>query len=232
MAFDYYAATLPASVTHAEAMLLHAFPGDLDTAKPVRPFTAGKQHREQGFRLYHGGVNPHPFFVASGKETPKAVEFVRRVYPAHRVSRADVAIDTVDEGAFDHLVALIDPIARKAGVKVTMVGDPNDEKRTTGRTMYFGAWSSDVRLYVYEKDKEQEARGLAFHPGHVRLELRAKPRKERKSLAATMDEDQLWGLSTWTREVLEKLDGTIVPFVPDQSKRKSTVERAFDHMLD
>jgi len=231
MPFDYYAATLPASVSHAEAMLLEAFPGPLDPAKPVRPFTQGKQHREQGFRLYHGGVNPHPFFVASGPETPLGAEFIRRVYPAHRVARADVAIDTIEEGGFDRIVGLIDPIARKAGVKVTMVGDPA-ETRTTGRTMYFGAWSSDVRLYVYEKDKEQEAKGLPFHPGHLRVELRTKPRKDRKSLAATLDEDGLWGLSAWTKEVLETLDGTVVPFLPDQSKRKSTVERAFEHMLD
>lgn len=230
MPFDYYAATLPTSVSHVQAMLLEAFPGSLEASNPVRPFTHGMQHREEGFRIYHGGVNPHPFFVASGAETPRATEFIRRVYPSHRVARADVAIDTIEEGGFDRLVGIIDPIARKAGVSVTMVGDPS-ETRTTGRTMYFGSWSSDVRLYVYEKDKEQEAKGLPFHPGHVRVELRTRPRKDRKALAATMDEDQLWGLSAWTRQVLQELDGTVVLHTPDRSIRKSTATRAVEHML-
>lgn len=231
MRFDYYAATIPASVSHARAMLLEAFPGTLTQDKPVRPFTEAVRHLEQDFRLYHGGVNPHPFFVASGSGAELGAEFIRRVYPSHRVARADVAHDTIELGGFDRIVSILDPIARAAGVTVTMVGDPSPD-RSTGRTMYFGSWSSDVRLYVYEKDKEQEAKGLPFTPGHVRIELRAKPRKERKSAAATMSEAALWGFSAWTQKALAALNlGDLVEYVPDLSKRKSTATRAVEHML-
>lgn len=232
MRFDYYAATLPTAVSHARASILAAFPGTLVHDKPVRPFTQAVRHMEEGFRLYHGGVNPHPFFVASGSEAQRGAEFVRRSYPSHRVARADVAHDTIEEGGFDRIVSILDPIARAAGVTVTMVGDPSPD-RSTGRTMYFGSWSSDVRLYVYEKDKEQEAKGLPFTPGHVRVELRTKPRKERKSVAASMSEAALWGFSAWTQKALTALNlGDLVEYVPDQSKRKSTAMRAVEHMLD
>lgn len=231
MHFDYYAATIPSSVTHCYNSILNHFPGSFIPEKPQRPFTQAVRHKEGGFRVYHGGVNPHPFFVASGDVAPEGAEFVRKVYPAHRVARADVAHDFIEVGGFDRMVGILDPIARAAGVTVTMVGDPSAD-RTTGRTMYFGAWSSDVRVYVYEKDKEQEAKGLPFKPGHVRVELRTKPRKDRKSRAATLTETGLWGLSAWTQRAVQEIDGKTVEYHPDRSMRKSTAERAVTHMID
>lgn len=230
MHFDYYAATIPSSVSHCHQSILNHFSGSFIPEKPQRPFTQAVRHKEGGFRVYHGGVNPHPFFVASGDVAEDGKDFVRKVYPLHRVARADVAFDFCELGGFDRMVKIIDPIARNARAAVTFLGDPSPGQ-TAGRTMYFGSWKSDVQVKVYEKGLEQRGKGVADAPDDwIRVELKTKPRKDRKARAATMDEDQLWGLSKWTRTALEKLDGTVVEYHPDRSMRKSTVERAIDHM--
>lgn len=231
MHFDWYAATLPASVNHCHNSIINHFSGSFIPEKPQRPYKQAVRHKEGGFRVYHGGPNPHPFFVASGEVAEIGRDFVREFYPIHRVARADVAFDFREEGGFERMVQIIEPIARKSGAAVTFLGDPEPGQKA-GRTMYFGSWKSDVQLKVYEKGLERRAKGVPDAPEDwIRVELKTQPRKERKSLAATMDEDQLWGLSKWTKATLEKLDGTVVEYQPDRSMRKSTADRAVAHML-
>lgn len=232
MRFDYYAASIPAPVKHCLAILSPALGGEFLSAKPVRPYTDGLECVVGGFRLYHGGENPHPYFVATGEDAVLGAEVLRRSFPSHRVARADVAYDFIEPGGFDRVVALLDPIARKAGVRVIFYGDPSPTQKA-GRTMYFGSPDSDVRLRVYEKGLEQRGKGVEpdlAPESWIRVELQTRPRKERKSAAAVMTEAELFGLSRWSLKAAEMVLGVTVPYSPDMSMRETTTERAIRFM--
>lgn len=231
MRCDYYAATVPASLSHLEQTIKSNFDGILCQEVPVRPYKNGFRHSEADFRVYWGGQNPLPFFVSSGEKAQAGSDFLRKLYPNHRVSRADVAYDLREVGGFDRIIGQIEPIARKAGVEVCFMGDP-DPKKSTGRTMYFGSPKSDVRICVYEKGIFQRSKGDENAPADwVRVELRVRPRKERKSFCASASLAELWGLSRWSSTVAADVLETQSPFVPDPSLRRSETDQAIAHML-
>jgi len=199
--------------------------------RPVKPYAHGLRHHETGFRLYWGGHNPLPYFVASGEHSQRAADCIRDVYPLHRVTRADVAEDFDEAGGFDRVVALIEPIARQAGVEVCFMGDPDPSKKT-GRTMYYGSTQSDVRICLYEKGLHERSQGnLAASETWCRLELRVRPRKQRKGLCASMSPADMWGLSRWSSQVSASVLASVCPFQPDPSLRLSTADQAVGHML-
>lgn len=231
MRFDYYSATLPAQISHSKEKIKEAFHGRWDEENPVRPYKFGLRLSSNHSRLYWGGQNPLPFFVVSGEETEKAAQFIRQTYKDHRVSRADVCEDFDIPGGFDHIKALIEPIARSANVEVCFMGDPDPAKKT-GRTMYYGSAKSDVRICLYEKGLHQRLSGNELaSEDWVRLELRVRPRKQRKALSASLSASQMWGLSKWSSKVAETVLGSIVPFTPDPSLRRSKTDQAISHML-
>lgn len=232
MRFDYYAATIPEPVKPCLEGLSRDLGGQFLPIRPLKNYSDGLECVVGGFRLYHGGQNPHPFFVATGEDAAAGAGVLRRSFPSHRVARADVAYDFIELGGFERVVQLIDPIARRAKVKVLQIGDPSPERKT-GRTIYFGSEDSDVRIRVYEKDLEQIAKGNHNVPaGWVRVELQTRPRKARKSLVASMTEAELFGLSRWSLKAAEAVLGVTVPYTPDRSMRESTTERAIRHMID
>jgi hypothetical protein len=231
MQFDYYAASLPASISHCKSSLISLFPSSFLDEKPIRPFTQGLRHENGGFRLYWGGENPLPFFVSSGQAAVDGASFCRSAYPEHRVSRLDVAVDTIEAGGFDRITGIIEPIARAARCAVLFVGDP-DPSQKRGRTVYFGSKSSDVRIVVYEKGLEQRAKGdLSASERWVRIELRVRPRKDRKALTASLTASEAWGLAGWSRRVADEVMGTVVPYLPDPSAHQATPQAAVAHMF-
>lgn len=231
MRFDYYAATLPASVSLCTDWISKTFKGVLVDEKPVKPYKHGVRHHQRGFRLYWGGENPHPFFVASGASAIEAAAALRSDFPHHRVSRADVAFDFRQDGGFDRMVAAIDPIARASRVAVCFVGDP-DNRHDTGRTMYYGSPKSDVRIVVYEKGLHEASRGDKTAPRDwVRVELRVRPRKDRKALCRALSPSEMWGLAKWSVAVSSDVLGAVTPYQPDQSLRRSNADKAVSHML-
>jgi hypothetical protein len=231
MRFDYYAATLPAQLSYCEKSIKDNFEGYLISEPPVKPYKSGLRHHQKDFRLYWGGQNPLPFFVASGQNSEDAASFVRRVFPQHRVSRADVAVDFEEVGGFDRVHALINPICRNARVEVEFQGDP-DPTQKRGRTMYYGSKNSDVRICLYEKGLHELGKGnLEASEGWVRIELRVRPRKQRKALCASFSPQQFWGCAKWTSIVSKEVLLTVVPFEPDPSLRLGKVDQAVIHMF-
>lgn len=229
MNFDYYAATLPASVSHCKSSLLFNHPSIFSPEKPITPYKNGLRHVEEDFRLYWGGGNPLPFFTASGRSAVLGSEFCRRVYPDHRVARVDVATDFDEAGGFERIRSLIHPIARAAGVAVLFIGDPDGIE---GRTLYYGSKSSDVRVVLYEKGKQMRGKGdMRASETWVRVELRVRPRKDRKARAASLSASQLWGMAKWSSVVARDVLSTVIPFVPDQSMRITDCEKAVNHMF-
>lgn len=231
MQFDYYSASLPASVSHCEAMIKEAHKGSLVTEKPVSPYKSAFRCSKSDFRVYWGGHNPRPYFVSSGAGAVLGADFCRAHYPAHRVTRADVALDFDQEGIFDRMADTCLRIARDRRVAVLFIGDPDPEAKT-GRTYYFGSTSSDVRVCLYEKGlKEAATRPEGVSEAWSRCEVRCRPRKERKSLVASLSPSECWGLSQWSKDIAQEVAGMGVPFRPDPSHRQNTVDASIQHML-
>lgn len=231
MRFDYYAASLPAQLKYCEQKIKENCDGILGSEPPVKPYKFGFRHGVTNFRLYWGGHNPMPFFVSSGSDAEAGAAFVRSNFPTHRVSRADVCEDFDLAGGFDRFHSLIEPIARSSGVRVLFQGDP-DPTKETGRTMYYGSKDSDVRVVLYEKGLHEIGKGnLSASKTWVRIELRVRPRKQRKALCASYTASQLWGMSKWSSRVAKEVLLTEVPFTPDPSLRVSRVDQAIAHMF-
>ena len=75
------------------------------------------------------------------------------------------------------------------------------------RTWYFGSKSSVFRIVLYEKGKEQLAKGNIADPTWVRLEVRIRPKSTAKELIGEMNlqPSDLLRMSKWGKEVGESL---------------------------
>jgi hypothetical protein len=143
-------------------------------------------------------------------------EYLRRQYPSHRVSRADVALDFDAAGSFDRLYALVHDLARspREGRRVTTstAGDWLD--REGGRTFYAGGTSSRCRVVVYEKGHEQRAKDPVCGASldWTRVEWRLRPdTPEGKIWLATAMPLQAIGLTPFGALVASAVLETEVP---------------------
>jgi hypothetical protein len=229
--FDFYSATARYPSTVCYDTLSQASEGHLQEARSILGYHNAWECPVRGVRLYYGGHNPLPFFVASGEHTPWAANLLRSELPDHRVSRADVCEDFTHPGGFDEARAIIERICRPIGVKVIFIGDDHPGSRH-GRTVYYGSEASDVRLRLYEKGLKEIGEGNAeADPDWFRLEVQTRPRKFRKEAASLMSELEFFGMARWTVQVAKDALGAFVPFQPDTSiKRGSPAERAIAHM--
>jgi DNA relaxase NicK len=144
------------------------------------------------------GVN----VFASGCDAPFFAEQVRRRWPIHRVTRADVAIDFDSPGAWDWAFALLKGIAEEYKLKTRHEGDYH--RAEDGRSFYLGGRQSVVRGVAYEKGKQIPELGM---PDLTRIELRVFP-KDRQSgeLVAMLEPSALFGCSKWSAALGAYLD--------------------------
>lgn len=133
-----------------------------------------------------------------GERTPAAVLALRERY-WHRVTRADSCADFDAVGAFQRLLGPCLEVKAKHRLKGSKFGDWEDFPED-GRTLYLGAPSSAVRLRMYEKGKQPEYRHLD-RPDWVRMEIQARPSKEAKTEFNSLSAAEVWGASTWSREL-------------------------------
>lgn len=231
MRFDWYSGTLYAQPSLWIERIKSDFGEGFEPAEPQKMYKQALKHRFFKHKISWGGHNPHPFLVATGGQSHAFAEFVRSSGLRHSVSRVDVAQDFLEHGGYDRLNAIIEPIARAARCEVIFQGDP-DPNSLSGRTMYYGSTKSDVRIVVYEKGKERLKAGFSDAPiDWVRVELRIRPRKDRKQKAAHMSPKELWGFSRWSQQVSGAIDGRLPAYVPDESRRQCSLEQTFSHML-
>jgi len=153
---------------------------------------------------------------ATGAAAESIVDVLRRVWPQHLVSRADVAYDVVDPGSFERLYGQVHLLARtpRAGGKVSTstVGDWLDG--IDGRTFYAGGKSSRVRVRVYEKGHEQRAKdpGSKAPLGWTRLEWQLRPTSNQKAWLAQASKVEALGLSAFGADVAKDIVGVdVVP---------------------
>jgi len=148
---------------------------------------------------------------ATSEAAESAAEVLRRVWPDHLVSRADVAYDVVDPGSFERLYGQVHALARtpRHGGKVSTstAGDWLDEEM--GRTFYAGGVSSRVRVRVYEKGHEQRAKdsGSKAPLDWTRVEWQLRPSSGQKAWLARASKVEALGLTPFGAVVGEDLLG-------------------------
>lgn len=164
----------------------------------------------------------------SGEACDEMVPLLRRLYPDHRVSRADAAVDF--ETDFATLDRRAVAFARAHGISHRLITDSEG-----GATRYLGAASSETRVRVYKKTEQLRQ----LHPeiastipdGIVRIEEQARPGKRSvKERVSTMTADELWGIGQWTKLFGLELLAIDAPRVPTHFRRPSEWARAL-HFL-
>jgi hypothetical protein len=207
--FDWYQASVPGLPEAVMQQLLATMPSDT-VSIDGRGMNSFKHRRDYAIpgeseviaTVMHGGVNPHPNVKTTGDRSPALASVLRHLWPDHRVSRLDVAIDMRGEGVFDACVSVMSKVGRDNRLKgKKILPDDLDD----GSTYYLGGELSPLRARCYEKGKQLHK--LTGDPvwrqlfDWTRLELQVRPQKGFKSAAAKMPPEAFWGCSQWTREL-------------------------------
>lgn len=236
-AFDWYQATIAATPEAIQASFVETFGGEFEEAHGRNTYTHGSKHSALSFVINWGGHNPHPNITATSGDSPAIAEWVRDAFPAHRVSRADAALDFSFPRSFDTIRSIIEPLARERGVSVSFVGDDaeNDpdypEDKRKGRTLYLGSKDSEIRLTIYEKGFERRAAGMHnIDPNRTRVEVRARPQKERKTIAATLSPFETFGLSKWISGAIAAVIGEHAPIIPKAPNRDTSTDERLAYL--
>ena len=210
-------------------------------------------HRDKGVvaQLAMGGTtygSDKFHALATSENTDDFVSLVRDCWPdRHKVARADSAEDFFGEGSTKKMLPVMKRIAKRHRLKYTRQQDMID--KTAGLTQYMGAPSSDSRVRGYEKGWEQVGKLDAMFPGQLpkeglkivntqtgelidpahwfRLEYQLRPRTdEGKELLARLSPVEVWGCTTWTRELaLEAMALDLEAFVMRTRKYSAFDER-------
>lgn len=149
-------------------------------------------------RVFTGSARLGEVHVAvSGDACDRVVPLLRRLWPEHRVARADSAIDFRSE--FEVIDAAALAFAKDRRLAFRLVTDSEG-----GATRYLGSPSSEVTVRVYKKSEQlrkmHPERAREVPDGIVRVELQARPGTRVKAAVATMTAEELWGLGAWTRD--------------------------------
>lgn len=182
------------------------------------------------FELSYGGnQGASPHLVAKGYTAHEAMKVLRHVFPSHRVSRMDVAVDLKGEGLYEKVSAILHELHLASGLKARTI---NHDVPAMGRTHYLGSRQSVAMVRLYEKDKEQAAKGQPYIPGNVRLELEIKPQKRAdRARWAGVSLEGAWGVTSWARNLAGRvlsLDGQVIRRAPAM---KRTDEETWQQIL-
>lgn len=225
--FDWYQASFPEDARMGALDLL-ALHGDEapKRIKGMHGYHRGWEIRREGSTLckvFEGeGLTDH--VLASGADSPEIAGALKRHVPQHRVARADVCLDFQQgPGLFSDLRSLM--FARLKGA-VTLSEWIETGPKETSATLYAGSRQSDVRVRLYEKGKQD----TTYDHDTVRLELQARPKKDRKSYAAGIEPGDYWGLARWSRKLVEEVTGMAVPAAPARSERVTDLQGSMNAM--
>lgn len=164
--------------------------------------------------------------VTTSEACDEVVPVLRRMWPEHRISRADSSVDFAAD--FAQLDALAVEFATQKGLKHRLVTDSDG-----GATRYLGAPSSELRVRVYKKTEQLRAmhpeKAAEIPDGIVRVELQARPgKRDIKELAAHMTADGFWGLGAWSKIFAAEILGFDAERVPTHFRKPSDWSRALN----
>lgn len=158
----------------------------------------------------------------------EVVPLLRRLYPEHRVSRADSAVDFTAD--FDELDARVLAFATDRGLTHRLITNSDG-----GATRYVGSDRSEVMMRLYKKSEQLRA----LHPeksseipdGIVRFELQVRPNKRQyKEILGRVTPDDAWGFSQWSGDLAELILSIESDRVSTHFRRPSDWTRAL-HFL-
>lgn len=232
MHFDAYRATIPAQPSMIEHIFKEEF-GGYGTASPHKNYRHALTFAAVKARLNWGGHNLHPFVDVQGEWSHDVAQVIRSKFPQHRVSRADACIDfTGGRPEFKRLSSALVKVAEKWGVQTRLISSPSDHDK--GQTLYLGSRSSEVMLRLYEKGKQlQEVKGITPPDANLlRFEIEVKPNKaDRKRLLSRSAPEALAGFSRWSVQASSLVTGSVIPFAPRVSDRRTDAQKALEHMF-
>lgn len=240
MRFDGYAGNVPADrpLEEVAEVLRFALGGVVNRGRPVKRYG-------EVLRVEHAGHcavwlgrdtgNDLIYFEGKGESAPELAQAVRRHFPGHTVSRADVCEDYDEEGAFERLQSLI-RAHKGPRVRAGYVALPDDPAE--GRTWAAGVRGGVSYIRLYEAGKMRERRHYG-RPHWTRLEHEVRPHYAAdKAAAAAMTPLELWGVSAWTRRVAEAITTVDVPRyevereLPTHDKTRLYLARAFRRFFE
>jgi DNA relaxase NicK len=160
----------------------------------------------------------------TGESCEEVVPVLRSLYPDHRVSRADTAVDFAAD--FDQLDVQMLAFAREGKLSHRLMTNSDG-----GATRYIGATSSEVMGRLYKKSEQLRAlhpeRAAEIPDGIVRFELRIRPGKRQvKEQMATMSPEDAWGMSEWSTRLASVVLGIEAERVSTHFRRPSDWARA------
>lgn len=240
MRFDWYQATVHAHPIEMAEQLL----ADLCPSGVIEP-GRGRHNYYQSFTLrtvagdrlaciLAGGPNGDPNVTASGEITPDFVSWIRERFPQHKVTRFDAAEDFQGQGSWLSLESVCREVATEHQVKGRAIV-PDDVSE--GRTYYLGAPSSDVRFRLYEKTAELRRslppqRWSEVPDDWTRAEIQVRPKNQVvRMFAAEMTPEQVWGFSSWTKDLAMRAMALDVERITTRIARQTDDERAYRFML-
>lgn len=229
--FDWYQGTVEMGSDDLIELAATVLGDERPIPAPARNgYARGWEIRRDGARsavVFEGGIHDDPHIVATGEDAPSLARFLRGSSRSHRVSRADVCVDTDTPGAFEGLFGALRQIARTSNLKANLYHNPDSTE--DGATYYLGSKSSEVRARLYEKGKQLPE---AERPHWVRFEIQARPQKDRKAWTATASEWDVLGSAHWSRKFASETLSGAATAPPTRSERVSDLEgalRALSH---
>jgi hypothetical protein len=179
-----------------------------------------------GFALgnvYFGGDRPDVHVISTSAAAHDARQVVRGYFGA-RTARVDTRLDTLTP--FEDLEELL---LDAAGAKATVQHIRSTKAGvSTGRTIYLGSATSQVRIRCYEKHLQAPGQ---YVEGTNRVEVQLRPPSHAKSMVSTWTPAETFGASELSRRVALGL-GAEVAHPPSLQKARGTadLEQTLEHM--
>ena len=225
--FDGYSATTTAA-NHQQLAALFGPGFSLQEGKGFHTFGHRLSFKddtggEVGSVSWGGKQADRSMIEVKGEHSPWVVEALRSAFP-HRATRLDSCADFDAPGSFESLLGRVLEVKQKHRLIGERQGDWEDFPER-GRTQYLGSRQSVTRLRLYEKGRQPEYVHLS-RPDWVRAEVQVRPAKEAKQEFSGLSALEVWGASTWTRELAaEILLQHVDPHAAGTTYRKTSLEQ-------
>lgn len=236
--FDWYQVTTDTKIERFRELMSQKYDlADWLPIKGINNYHLGNQlvrGDQVLLKAFWGGANgDNVHAIATGFEARAFSKFMRELTGVrHIVTQAHCAIDFNETQAWDSIEEISKQVADKHRIKIQHLGDFH--RKIDGRTLNLGGNKADVRATNYEKGIQ-----VGSDKDWVRAEVKVRPPRPHpdskginaRVAMATMEPIELWGCSTWSRDLLTQLTGQIVPTLSMRSWRPSDHDKAYHFLL-